>query len=142
MATLILIYYFTADHLLHVACEHNHPSVVDYLLSNCHINPNAKNNREQSPLTLAKSKKVMKLLIQNGADSEDVYNHHRKILGNVFSKDPLRSPVKMFVFGHSGEGKSTLIEAMEHEPTFQLFNISVLSGRLVFTGTHHKVLRY
>ena len=59
----------------------------------------------------------MKLLIQHGADAEDVYTHHRKILGNVFSKDPLKSPVKMFVVGHGGEGKSTLIEAMEHEPT-------------------------
>ena len=59
----------------------------------------------------------MKLLIQHGADSEDVYIHHRKILGNVFSKDPLKNPVKMFVIGHGGEGKSTLIEAMEHEPT-------------------------
>ena len=100
-----------------MACEHNHPSVVDYLLSNCHINPNAKNDREQVPLSLAKSKEVMKLLIQHGADSEDVYTHHRKILGNVFSKDPLKNPVKMFVIGHGGEGKSTLIEAMEHEPT-------------------------
>ena len=59
----------------------------------------------------------MTLLIQHGADAEDVYTHHRKILGNVFSKDPLKSPVKMFVIGHGGEGKSTLIEAMEHEPT-------------------------
>ena len=59
----------------------------------------------------------MKLLIKHGADAEDVYTHHRKILGNVFSKDPLKSPVKMFVIGHGGEGKSTLIEAMEHEPT-------------------------
>ena len=32
----------------------------------------------------------------------------------MFSKDPLK---KMFVIGHGGEGKSTLIEAMEHEPT-------------------------
>ena len=108
---------FTADHLLHVACELDQRRVVDYLLTNVHINPNAKNDHEQSPLSLAKSKEVMKLLIQNGADSEDMYTHYRKILGNVFSKDPLRSPMKMFVIGHGGEGKSTLIEAMEHEPT-------------------------
>ena len=42
---------------------------------------------------------------------------HRKVLNNVFSKDPVKNPVKMFVIGHGGEGKSTLIEAMEHEPT-------------------------
>ena len=110
----VCIYY--VDNL-HMACEHDDLSVVDYLLTNTCIDPNTKNDRQQSPLSLAKSKEVMKLLIQHGADAEDVYTHHRKILGNVFSKDPLKSPMKMFVIGHGGEGKSTLIEAMEHEPT-------------------------
>ena len=105
------------DNILHVACVQDHPDVVDYLLTNLHLDPNKKNDCQQSPLSLAKSKEVMKLLIQHGADAEDVYTYHRKILGNVFSKDPLKSPVKMFVIGHGGEGKSTLIEAMEHEST-------------------------
>ena len=102
-----------------MACVQDHPriDIVDYLLTNTRINPNTKNDHQESPLSLAKSKEVMKLLIQHGADAEDVYTHHRKIQGNVFSKDPLKSPVKMFVIGHGGEGKSTLIEAMEHEPT-------------------------
>ena len=100
-----------------MACVRGHPDIVDYLLSDLHLNPNAKDDHQQSPLSLAKSKEVMKLLIQHGAVAEDVYTHHRKILGNVFSKDPLKSPVKMFVIGRGGEGKSTLIEAMEHEPT-------------------------
>ena len=100
-----------------MACVQDHPDIVDYLLTNLHLDPNTKNDHQQSPLSLAKSKEVMKLLIKHGADAKDVYTHHRKILGNVFSKDPLKSPVKMFVIGHSGEGKSTLIEAMEHEPT-------------------------
>ena len=100
-----------------MACVQDHPDIVDYLLTNLHLDPNTKNDHQQSPLSLAKSKEVMKLLIKHGADAKDVYTHHCKILGNVFSKDPLKSPVKMFVIGHSGEGKSTLIEAMEHEPT-------------------------
>ena len=99
-----------------MACVRGRQDIVDYLLSDLHLNPNAKDAHQQSPLSLAKSKEVMKLLIQHGADAEDVYTHHRKILGNVFSKDPLKSPVKMFVIGDGGEGKSTLIEAMEHEP--------------------------
>ena len=69
----------------------------------------------------------MKLLLQHGAHADNVYTEHRKTLGNIFSKDPLKSPVKMFVIGHGGEGKSTLIEAMKHEPTFwtALVNIFV-----------------
>ena len=101
-----------------MACEHDDLRVVKYLLTNTSINPNTKNDHQQSPLSLAKSKEVMTLLIQHGADAKDVYTHYCKILGNVFSKDPLKSPVKMFIIGHGGEGKSTLIEAMEHEPTF------------------------
>ena len=57
-------------------------------------------------------------MIQHGANSKNVYALHRKVLNNVFSKDPVKNPVKLFVIGHGGEGKSTLIEAMEHEPTF------------------------
>ena len=101
-----------------MACERDQRTIVEYLLTDCHLNSNAKNDHQQSPLSLAKSKEVIKLLLQHGAHAEDVYTAHRKTLGNIFSKDPLKSPVKMFVIGHGGEGKSTLIEAMEHEPTF------------------------
>ena len=109
---------YNTDQILHVACECDQQRIVEYLLTDCHLNSNAKNDQQQSPLSLTKSKEVMKLLLQHGAHAEDVYTEHRKTLGNKFSKDPLKSPVKMFVIGHSGEGKSTLIEAMEHEPTF------------------------
>ena len=99
-----------------MACKRDHQKIVEYLLTDCHLNSNAKNDQQQSPLALANSKEVMKLLLQHGAHAEDVYTEYRKALGNIFSKDPLKSPVKMFVIGNCGEGKSTLIEAMEHEP--------------------------
>ena len=111
------LHIFTEKHLL-LACEHQHAAVVKYLLATHHINPNAKDDHQRTPLSLAKNKDVIKLLIQHGADSENVYALHRKVLNNVFSKDPIKNPVKLFVIGHGGEGKSTLIEAMEHEPTF------------------------
>ena len=121
-----------------MACEHDDLRFVDYLLTNTRINPNTKNDRQQSPLSLAKSKEVMKLLIQHGADAEDVYTHHRKILGNVFSKDPLKSPVKMFVVGHGGEGKSTLIEAMEHEPTLWAPVVNIFIRRKEVDGVSQR----
>ena len=106
----------TEQHLF-LACEHQQADVVQYLLITHHINPNAKDDHQRTPLSLAKNKDVIKLLIQHGANAENVYALHRKVLNNVFSKDPIKSPVKVFVIGHGGEGKSTLIEAMEHEPT-------------------------
>ena len=60
---------------------------------------------------------MIRYLLQHGANPQNAYSYHRKALGNVFSKDPLSNPVKILVIGNSGEGKSTLIEAMEIEPT-------------------------
>ena len=107
----------TEKHLL-LACEHQQAAVVKYLLTTHHVNPNAEDSLQRTPLSLTKSKDVIKLLIQHGANSKNVYALHRKVLNKVFSKDPVKNPVKLFVIGHAGEGKSTLIEAMEHEPTF------------------------
>ena len=114
---MLMLHTFAEHHLL-IACEHQQAAVVKYLLTTHHIDPNAKDDHQRTPLSLAKNKDVIKLLIQHGADAKNVYALHRKVLNNVFSKDPLQNPVKLFVIGHGGEGKSTLIEAMEHEPTF------------------------
>ena len=54
----------------------------------------------------------------HGAVADNAYKLHKKVLGNLFSKDPLENSVKLFVTGLGGDGKSTLIEAMQHEPTF------------------------
>ena len=111
-----ILYFINTEPCLLLACEHDHAKVVEYLLIDLHVNPNTMSN-QQSPLSLAKSKEVIQLLLQHGAVAKDAYTFHRKALGKVFSKEPLKSPVRMFVIGHSGEGKSTLIKAMEHEPT-------------------------
>ena len=69
------------------------------------------------PISLTKDKQMIRYLLQHGANPQNAYSHYRQVLGNVFSKEPLNSPVKMLVIGHGGEGKSTLIEAMKIEPT-------------------------
>ena len=98
------------------ACEGNDTDVVHYLLADLHINPNVKSDDGKTPLTIARNnnnREITKLLLQHGADADDVYAHHKRVLGNFFATDPLKSPTKMFVIGHVGEGKSTLIEAIK-----------------------------
>ncbi|XP_064391085.1 uncharacterized protein LOC135338922, partial [Halichondria panicea] len=105
-----------ADVLL-LACQYGVTEIVEYLLNDVvGCDPNIKDDDGHTPLFLAKNKEIILLLLQHGATAEDVYTNHRKALGNVFSKDPLKNPVKILVIGHGGEGKSTLIKAMEHEP--------------------------
>ena len=100
-----------------LACKRSDTEFVEYLLNDIDCDPNIKNDDGHTPLFLARSKDVILLLLQHGATAENAYSQHRKVLGRVFSKDPLKNPVKILVIGHGGEGKSTLIEAMEHEPT-------------------------
>ena len=106
---------FFVDELL-LACEHGQADIVEYLLSDLNISPNIKSDNERTPLSVAKGKEVVRLLLQHGVVAKDAYTYHRRALGNIFSTEPLKSPVKMLVVGHSGEGKSTLIESLKQEP--------------------------
>ena len=83
------------------------------MLSDLCMNPNIRQPDGTTPLTLAKNKEVIKVLLEHGAVAEDTYFQQ---LGKI-SKDPLKIAVKVFVIGSGGEGKSTFVEAIEHEPT-------------------------
>ena len=126
------LYFYNAEKHLFMACDH--PNVTEYLLSELDINPNAKDESEKLALSLTSNTEVMVLLLQHGAVSEDVYTNYRKKLGYVYPKYPLKSPVKMFVVGREGEGKSSLIKAMGDEPTYwtafisRFFNIERVRG--------------
>ncbi len=104
---------FTDD--LVSACENNHYEIVCYLLTDLTCDPNAPNIYGQTPLTKAKNKEVIQLLLQHGAHVSDVYDQYSRSMGLISNKNPLENPVKMFIIGHGGEGKSTLIAAMQIE---------------------------
>ena len=93
---------------------------------NC--DPNQKNNFGQTPLTQAKDRKIIQLLLKHGAATKDAYAHHRRSLGLLTSKNPLDNPVKMFVIGYGGEGKSTLVEAMQHEKLKRAAAVKEVTG--------------
>ena len=101
-----------------LACKYGNKDVTRYLLVDMHSDPNISDNDGQTPLSLAGDNDTIRLLLQHGAVADNAYKLHKKVLGNLFSKDPLENSVKLFVTGLGGDGKSTLIEAMQHEPTF------------------------
>ena len=106
-----------SDNLL-LACKLGYKEIVLCLLVDANSDPNISNEDGQTPLSLASDNDTIQLLLQHGAVADNAYKLQQKVLGNLFSKDPLENPVKLFVTGLGGDGKSTLIEAMQHEPTF------------------------
>ena len=91
------------------------------------MDPNAKNNDGQTPLDLAHRADVIRELIRHGANPQDVYKTHGKVLGKHSSKQPLQTPVKLFMVGNPSAGKSTLTKALQSEA----FGLKRITKRIV-----------
>ena len=89
------------DTPLHYACELNQVEVTQFLLSTGECDPLIKNAEGLSPVEIATSPEIRKLL-----------DHFCK------GKYPLESVVKVFVLGDSLAGKSSLVQAIQNDPGF------------------------
>ena len=81
-----------------------------------------KNNAGLTSLDLASNADVIRELIRHGANPQDVYETHGNVLGKGSSKQPLQTPVKMFMVGNPSAGKSTLTKALQSE-VFGLYRV-------------------
>ena len=102
---------------LHLACKHSYIRVVNFLLVNTTCNPTLKDKNGFTPLNYALSHEIIRLLIQHGADPQNVYKTYGKVLGKN-KKQPPKSRTKVVITGDSGTGKTTLIEALKKEKSF------------------------
>ena len=98
----------SGDTPLHFACKYNQVEVVQFLLSTGECNPLIKNTEGQTPVEIAASPEIRKLL-----------DHFCK------GSYPLESVVKVFVLGDPLAGKSSLVQAIQSNPGF----LSSLIGR-------------
>ena len=101
--------------------------ITTLLLEGGRIDPNAKNDDGQTPLDLARRADVIRELIRHGANPQDVYKTHGKVLGKSSSKQPLQTPVKLFMVGNPSAGKSTLTKALQSEA----FGLKRITKRIV-----------
>ena len=101
--------------------------ITKLLLEGGRIDPNAKNNDGQTPLDLVRRADVITELIRHGANPQDVYKTHGKVLGKRSSKQPLQTPVKLFMVGNPSAGKSTLTKALQSEA----FGLKRITNRIV-----------
>ena len=91
----------SGDAPLHYACKFNQVEVTQFLLSTGECDPLIKNAEGLSPVEIATSPEIRKLL-----------DHFCK------GKYPLESVVKVFVLGDSLAGKSSLVQAIQNDPGF------------------------
>ena len=86
--------------------------MVQYLLKDAHCDPNCTTKDGRTPLGMTDDPEISKLLIKYGANATGIYSQYSKLLPRSCSKKPTESPVKTFIIGNQGVGKSTLTKAL------------------------------
>ena len=86
--------------------------MVQYLLKDVHCDPNCTTKDGTTPLGITSDPEISKQLIKYGANATGVYSQYSKLLPRSCSKKPTESPVKTFIIGNQGVGKSTLAKAL------------------------------
>ena len=87
---------------------------VQYLLIDCHCDPNCTTGDGATPLAVARQTNIIRLLLQHGAVATDLYKC-REILPDGMYMQPAQSTVAVFMIGDKGAGKSTLTKALMTE---------------------------
>ena len=94
------------------AVKCGHSSEVEFLLSECHADPNETNKENTTLLALAKGTVIVVQLLKYGAQADNVYKAHSKHIGKLSSERPPNSPLAIFITGDGGVGKSTFLKSM------------------------------
>ena len=100
------------DTALHLSVRNSKPRMVHFLLSESRCDPNSRNSNDETALQLATDTDIINDLIRHGSNPDKVYKLYGK---SVRLKKPLKPPVKIFIIGNSGVGKSTLTKALKIE---------------------------
>ena len=98
---------------LHLACRYGRTEVVRVLLAEAGVSPSPPGPKGQTPIQLAYEYEVVKLLIQYGANPQEAQIN---LFPNI-PKKQMENIVRMMVIGDPATGKSTLVEALQTQPT-------------------------
>ena len=105
--------YVFSDYLLLASVKGNrNQRAVEYLLAECHCDPNVTDKEGKTPLDLANEPNIIKLLLKHGAKATNVYKEHSKLIGRLSSKRPPHLPLSVLIIGDGGVGKSTLLKSI------------------------------
>ena len=107
----------------------NQLEIAAYLLTKGYCNVNTTSHNGQTPLEIAQSPEMIRLLLKYGA--KPTYEQWGKYLAGLSDSPSIESVIKVFVLGNSGAGKSTLIKSLvtERKGFYHLVNLfSQVSG--------------
>ena len=85
---------------------------MEFLLSECHSDPNVTDKEGKTPLDLSNNPNIIKLLLKHGAKAANVYKEHSKLIGKLSSERPPHLPLFVLLIGNGGVGKSTLLKSI------------------------------
>ena len=101
--------------LLHFACQSNDLDVVKLLLKLPNTDPSIEDYNNQAPITLTTDSRIIKLLIERGADPQPLSVMHKEFFERFSCENPPPTPVKLLVIGYPSVGKTTLIKSLQNE---------------------------
>ena len=90
--------------------------MVEYLLADCHVDPNITTGNGSPPLSLTHNTAIIRLLLQHGAKAFDLYKYS-SLLPDGSPREAAQSTISVFMVGDKGAGKSTLTKALTTEKT-------------------------
>ena len=117
LSLIILVLHLWLDSLLHllISCyRYNIKSMVKCLLTQCHADPNCTNKNGSTPLSLTQDTQIIRLLLQHGAVTANLYNYSN-LLPDGSPREAAQSTISLFMVGDKGAGKSTLTKALSVE---------------------------
>ena len=88
--------------------------MITYLLEDAKCDPNIPTSDGETPLDIATSPEIIRLLLKKGARPD--YSSMNKCFPKQLQRDPDDMTVKVFVLGNPGAGKSTIIKSIETVP--------------------------
>ena len=100
--------------LYHILCRWHNESVVECLLTQGHADPNYTTERGSTPLSLTLNTRIIRLLLQHGAEAENLYKYS-EFLPDGSPRQGAQSTISVFMVGDKGAGKSTLTKALTTE---------------------------
>ena len=109
-----------SDSLFH-ASKCGHLAEAEFLLTECHADPNATDSEGNTPLALANDPDITILMLKHGAKAENVYKTHSKQIGKLSSERPPEIPLPILITGDGGVGKSTFLKSMLSSKGFLAF---------------------